>query len=70
MQDLRIERYDTPGTTWGGNIQPEDRSWILFLDPDGRPAIYWPERYEGGGVKGPGVELLPDQRRLAGTAGE
>lgn len=70
MQDIKIARYDTPGSNWGGNIQPEDRSWIIFLDPDGRPAMYWPERHEDGAVIGGGIELQAGQAHQCGVGVE
>lgn len=56
MQNITIERYeDKP--TWGGLIEPADRSWIIFLDATGKPEVYWAERDADGGVVGPGVPL-------------
>ena len=43
-----------------GNISGETddgRKWILFLDADGMPRIFWPERDELGGVVGKGIHL-------------
>lgn len=35
--------------TWESWIEPEDRSWILFVGVDGTPAFF-PNRDENGGV--------------------
>lgn len=34
---------------WECWIEPEDKSWILFMAPDGTPKFY-PERDKDGGV--------------------
>lgn len=58
MQNLVIERYDDDRLAhWGGLIEPEDRSWIIFLDEHGKPEVYWAERDADGGVVGPAVSL-------------
>ncbi len=33
-----------PADSYGGIIEPDDRSWIIFLDIDGKPSHYYPER--------------------------
>lgn len=33
-----------PADTYGGIIEPADRSWIIFLDTDGKPSHYYPVR--------------------------
>jgi hypothetical protein len=51
------ERAETPegvnwvSDTWESWIEPEDRSWILYVDRDGSPTFYV-ERDERGGVVG------------------
>jgi hypothetical protein len=40
-----------PSDTWESIIQPEDRSWILFVGRDGTPA-FWPQREPSGAVIG------------------
>lgn len=59
MGNVKIGRYDHPSITvdYSGWIEPEDRSWIIFLGADGKPAIYYAERDESGGVVGDGIQL-------------
>jgi hypothetical protein len=51
MQNIIIGRYDNPEKTggWAGWIEPEDRSWILFIAADGTTKFY-PLRDDTGGV--------------------
>lgn len=59
MLNVKIGRYSHPSVTedYAGWIEPEDRSWIVFLGPDGTPAIYYPVRDATGGVVGEGIPL-------------
>lgn len=71
LPDIKIGRYNTDAIYaigpdgerescgWSGYIEDGDMSWILFLNDDGKPALYWGERDEGGGVVGEPVELGP-----------
>lgn len=59
---ITIERYkDGDATGCAGLIEGETDSgdrWILFLDADGKPEVYWPEREpETGAVVGDGISL-------------
>lgn len=40
-----------PADRWDSVIEPEDRSWILFVAKDGTPA-FWPQREPSGAVIG------------------
>lgn len=40
-----------PSDCWESYIEPEDRSWILFVGVDNEVA-FWPHRDENGGVIG------------------
>ena len=42
MQNIAISRYgdQKPTRAWAGSIEPEDRSWILFVDVDNIPHLY------------------------------
>jgi|HubBroStandDraft_2_1064218.scaffolds.fasta_scaffold406293_2 hypothetical protein len=40
-----------PADRWESYIEPEDRSWILFVGVDGDVA-FWPHRDANGGVIG------------------
>lgn len=61
MKRITIERnQNADELQCAGNIQGETddgRSWILFLDAEGAPEIYWPNRDEDGGVVGRVVTL-------------
>lgn len=41
MQNIHVRRYKqpTPGG-FQGSIEPEDRSWVIFIDKDGH-ATFW-----------------------------
>ena len=61
MQNLTVGRYIEPSvkTTYQGWIEPEDRSWIIYLDAEGQPVLYWRERESDGSVIGDPVILEP-----------
>lgn len=40
-----------PSDRWESYIEPEDRSWILYVAQDGTP-MFWSHRDENGGVIG------------------
>lgn len=41
MPKLKIGRYDAKQTTnFAGYVEPEDRSWILFVGRDGKPVLF------------------------------
>lgn len=43
VQNISISRYNPAlqsEAKWSGNIEPEDRSWILFVDTDNVPHLY------------------------------
>lgn len=52
MGNIEIHRYPYPTQTYGGYLEPDDKSWIIYLDMDGKPCVYWPERDESGAVVG------------------
>lgn len=39
MQNIIVGRYAHPGA-WQGWIEPDDRSWIAFIDIAGRPVFF------------------------------
>lgn len=63
MKRITIERYkNDDGMGPAGLIEGEDDAgnrWILFLDPLGRPEVFWPERAEDGAVVGDPINLDP-----------
>ena len=41
MQDIKVSRYKDPKATgWAGWIEPSDKTWIAFIDLEGRPRFY------------------------------
>lgn len=42
MQNIIVKRYDDPKAVggWAGWIEPEDKSWIAFIDTNGAPKFY------------------------------
>jgi hypothetical protein len=48
MQNIKVGRYEKP-VDYAGWIEPEDRSWIAFIDMRGR-ATFFLERDETGAI--------------------
>jgi hypothetical protein len=46
--NFKVSRYPE-SKNWAGCIEPDDRSWIMFVDRDNRPTVYL-NRDETGGV--------------------
>ena len=41
MQNIHVRRYQQPAPGgYQGTVEPEDRSWIVFIDKDGH-ATFW-----------------------------
>ncbi len=41
MQDISVKRYKHPKRHgWAGWMEPQDKSWIVFVGTDGRPIIF------------------------------
>ena len=41
MPKINVGRYEQPSDTgFDGYIEPEDRTWILFIKTDGTPMFY------------------------------
>ncbi len=41
MQNIHVRRYEDPDRVhYQGWVEPEDRSWILFIEKDGTPQLY------------------------------
>jgi hypothetical protein len=59
MSNLKIGRYAHESVTahHAGWIEPDDGSWIIFLDAAGKPCVYYAEREPSGAVIGEGVRL-------------
>ncbi len=42
MQNIHVKRYSHPSKVgYAGSIEPEDRSWILFIPDDGSVPQLW-----------------------------
>ena len=59
VSNLKIGRYDHPSVTdeYAGWIEPDDKSWIIWLDAHGKPAVYYKERNDDGSVAGLGMVM-------------
>jgi len=42
---------------WVEGVRNDGSEWVLFIDKDGSPQVYWPTRAEDGGVEGDPVAL-------------
>lgn len=42
---------------WIEGVRDDGSTWIMFLDGDGSPYIYWARREPSGGVIGDGIPL-------------
>lgn len=42
MGNIKVGRYSNPETQkfWQGWIEPEDLSWIMFINAAGEPVVY------------------------------
>ena len=59
MGSITIGRYDHESITknYAGWFEPADKSWIIYTDAEGRPAVYYPARDSDGAVIGEPVYL-------------
>jgi hypothetical protein len=39
MQAIHVRRYEQPHS-YQGSIEPEDRSWVVFIGTDGQPELW------------------------------
>jgi hypothetical protein len=50
MSNITVGRYDNPKAVgFSGWIEPEDKSWIAFIDTEGKPTFFL-NRDKSGGV--------------------
>lgn len=47
--NFKVSRY-SDSKNWAGCIEPDDRSWIMFVDKDNRPTVFLNRDPETGGV--------------------
>lgn len=51
MQNICITRYKHPKSVgWAGYIEPEDKSWVMYIGLDGRPLVFLNRDPETGAV--------------------
>lgn len=50
MQNIAVHRYTNPETGWQGWVEPDDLSWIIFVDDDGRVVLFDKRDSETGAV--------------------
>ena len=53
MQNIIVKRYTEPSVTqsWQGYIEPDDLSWIMFVDAEGKPTVFLNRDPVTGAVK-------------------
>ena len=61
MQNIKVGRYSAPEILrfWQGWIEPEDKSWIMFVADDGSPTVFLNRDPVTGGV---GPSHVPEER--------
>lgn len=59
MSNITIGRYDHGSVTkdFAGWIEPADKSWIIYTDTQGKPAVYYAERDASGAVVSEAIVL-------------
>jgi hypothetical protein len=51
MQNIDIRRYSNPTAVgYQGWVEPADKSWIAFIDLDGRPQVFLDRDPATGGI--------------------
>ena len=52
MENIKIGRYQDPAMRkhWQGWIEPEDKSWIVFVRADGTPKVFLDREAETGAI--------------------
>lgn len=55
MKNILVKRYANPEAVggWAGWIEPEDRSWIVYLDVEGKPLVFLDRDPNNGAARGP-----------------
>jgi hypothetical protein len=69
VNNIVVKRYAYPESVgWQGWIEPEDKSWIAFIDMDGRPVFYLNRDPETGAILGPpSPQGVPGEFNSSGT---
>lgn len=51
MPNIRVSRYPNPKKVgWAGWVEPDDRSWVAYIDLEGRPVFFLHRDPETGAV--------------------
>jgi hypothetical protein len=51
MKNIAVHRYSDPAQVgWLGWIEPEDKSWIMFIPLEGEPVLFSSRDPETGAV--------------------
>lgn len=50
MQNIQVHRYSEKTEGWQGYIEPDDLSWIIFVDSEGHVFLYDQRDPETGAV--------------------
>lgn len=53
MCNIRVGRYSDPSLRrdWQGWIEPDDLSWIAFIDSSGRPVVFLDRDPKTGAIR-------------------
>lgn len=70
FKNINIERYPNPDETgYSSVIEGSDNvgnSWVMWLNSDGTPEVFWGHREEDGSVVGDGIPLTAEGQRREG----
>lgn len=50
MPNITVGRYNKDMQDWQGWLEPEDKTWIMFIRADGSPIVYLDRDPETGAV--------------------
>lgn len=50
MGNITVTRYAPDTTGWQGYVEPDDKSWIVFVHDDGHPVVFLNRDPETGAV--------------------
>lgn len=56
-EDGAIARIEKTHAGWIEGIRDDGSTWIMWLDAEGGPCVYWGRREPDGGVIGEGIPL-------------
>lgn len=68
---ISVKRYKNPKAVgWAGWLEPEDKSWVMFVGLDGRPLVFLSRDTESGAILGDDPEKREsDLAELRSTGG-